>query len=98
MSGQRWPRAEVRRILGVTEEFLFAIEEAEIVRADSEGRYPSSALERIRICWNLERDLAVNLAGQEVVLHLLERVQRERQQFREVLGWLGFNLRRGRDA
>jgi len=95
MSEERWARSEVLRILGVSEEFLRAVEEAEIVRADLEGRYPRAAVERVRICWNLDRELSVNLAGQEVVLHLLDRLQRERQQFREVLGWLGFELRRG---
>lgn len=97
-SEARWPRAEVLRLLGVSEDFLRAIEEAELVRADGQGRFPGSALERIRICWNLERELSVNLAGQEVVLHLLDRLRSERRQFREVLGWLGFELRRGRGA
>ena len=36
------------------------------------------SVERVRICWNLHHDMGVNLAGQEVVLHLLERLEQER--------------------
>jgi hypothetical protein len=92
MPSQRYTRVEVRNLLDVSEEFLFMLEREDIVRADPEGYYEHVSVERVRICWNLHHDMGVNLAGQEVVLHLLERLEQERAQFQEVLRWLQKSL------
>lgn len=86
-------RSDLRRLLGVSEEFLDALEREAIVAPDPEGDYPGHTVERVRICWNLHHELDVNLAGQEVILGLLERLGRERRQFVEVLTWLQGALR-----
>ncbi|HBP17225.1 MAG TPA: hypothetical protein DEA08_05430 [Planctomycetes bacterium] len=88
MSEERLARSEVVRVLGVSEEFLLTLEQAQVVRPDPSGRYTRRALDRVRICWNLQRELDVNVPGQEVILHLLDRLERERAQFREVLAYL----------
>ena len=59
-----------------------------MVTCDSEGCYTESQVERIRLCRTLQDDLGVNLAGVEVAIHLLERMEAERRPFREVLYWL----------
>jgi hypothetical protein len=84
----RLTRADVERLLGITPEFLRVLEEEAVVRVDREGRHLRSDLPRIRVCWNLHHQLGVNFAGLEVALHLLDRLERERRQIRDVLGWL----------
>lgn len=86
-------RNDLRRLLGVSEEFLDLLEREAIVAPDPEGGYPRQTVERVRICWNLHHELDVNLAGQEVILGLLDRLGRERRQFVEVLAWLQRELR-----
>jgi DNA-binding transcriptional MerR regulator len=79
---------EVQGLLGVTEGYLLELERESLVTCDSEGCYIESQVERIRLCRTLQDELGVNLAGVEVALHLLERMEAERRQFREVLDWL----------
>jgi len=85
---ERVSRHEIQRLLGISEEFLVALERERIVEVDPQGLHDRRDLHRIRVAWNLNQDLGVNLAGLEVALHLLERIEQERRQFREVLGWL----------
>jgi hypothetical protein len=85
---ERYTRAEVLHLFGVSEEFLLSLEREEIVGADERGAYSHASVECVRVCWNLQHELGVNMAGQEVVLHLLERIERERTQFQEVLRYL----------
>lgn len=90
MTREALSREEVVRLLGVSEEFLRLLEEEHIV--DAPGRYGGASLERVRICWSLHQELGVNLPGLEVALTLLDRIQAERRQFREVLSWLDREL------
>lgn len=71
------------------------LEREAIAVPDGEGSYQRLVVERVRICWTLHNDLQVNLAGQEVILHLLGRLEQERRQFQEVLRWLQQRLEEG---
>ncbi|RMG09984.1 MAG: hypothetical protein D6731_18590 [Planctomycetota bacterium] len=96
MSEERWTRAEVLHLLGVDEDFLAALEREDVVRPDPAGCYERWSVERVRVCWNLHRDLEVNLAGQDVILYLLDRLAEQRRQFQEVLRWLQRELEEAR--
>ena len=53
---------------------------------DGERRYSEAEVERLRRIQRLRRDLGVNLAGAEVILRLLDRVeelQRELEEYRK---------------
>ncbi len=91
---QRWTRAEVLRLLELSEEDLMEFERAELVREAPGGLFEAAQVERLRICRTLRHDLGVNLEGVEVALHLLERLQAERRQFLEALRWLREELNR----
>jgi len=87
-------RDDLRRVLGIDDEFLLLLEEERICWPDPQGRYEPATVERVRICWSLHHDLGVNLEGLEVAITLLERIRDERRQFRDVLAWLEQQLRR----
>ena len=90
---RRMTRREVQTLLDVTEGYLLELEREALIRCDDEGCYAESQLERVRLCRTLQDELGINMAGVEVVLHLLERMDAERRQFREVLDWLRKSLR-----
>ena len=89
----RLTRRQVQSRLGVTEDYLITLEHEQLVECDEEGRYEESQVERVRLCRTLREELGVNAEGVEVILRLLERMQAERRQFREVLDWLRRNFR-----
>lgn len=84
MSGHR-SRDELVERLGVTVEFIRLLEEEELVVVAGDG-YPPDIIERIRVCWGLHADLGVNVAGLEIILDLLERLENERRMLRSILG------------
>jgi hypothetical protein len=67
---------EMLESLGIDRDFVAVLEQESIV---TRGDDPVAMVERIRVCWTLHDELGVNLAGVEVVLHLLERLGEERQ-------------------
>ena len=81
-------RERVQVLLGVEESFLVSLEAEGLVEADAGGRLSVEAVERVRVCHTLHRDLGVNLPGLAVTVHLLERIESERRQFEEVLRWV----------
>jgi hypothetical protein len=85
-------RREVVTVLNVEESFVLELESEAIVKADAEGRFDPTALERIRLCHTLHDELGVNLEGLEVALQLIDRIHAERTQFRQVLDWLRSEL------
>lgn len=85
-------RAELRRVVGVDESFLVELEEEELIASNDEGLFARATIERARVCWSLHHDLGVNLAGLAVCARLMDRMQEERRQFREVLAWLRESL------
>jgi hypothetical protein len=85
---RRITRREVQTLLNVDEAFLVELEREAIVRCDDEGCYPEAVIERVRLCRTLHDELGVNLAGVDVILHLLDTIHAERMQFREVLSWI----------
>ncbi len=89
---RRIRRREVQALLDVTEGYLLELEREAIVTCDTEGCYAEPQVERIRLCRTLQDELGVNIAGVEVVLNLLDRMEAERRQFREVLDWLRKSL------
>jgi hypothetical protein len=82
---ERINRRDLQVTLNVEEGFLLELEQESIVVCDDTGCYPEESVEVIRLCRTLRDDLGVNLAGVEVVLHLLERIRAERGQFQDVI-------------
>jgi hypothetical protein len=82
---QRWSRKEIVTVLGVDEPFIVELEAEELVHADDGGMFNARQAERIRLCWTWMRELGANLEGAAVALQLVERLEEERRQVREVL-------------
>jgi signal transduction histidine kinase len=85
---KRLTRHELQSRLNVDEGFLLELERELLVIRDEEGWYTEESIERVRLCRTLHDELGVNLAGVEVVLHLLDTIRAERAQFRDVLQWI----------
>lgn len=85
---RRITRREVQTLLNVDETFLLELERESIIHCDAEGAYTEESIERVRVCRTLHDELGVNLAGVDVILHLLETIHAERSQFREVLAYI----------
>ena len=88
MSVRRIDRVQLARLLDVEEGFIVELEQREIVVRDADGRFDIRAVERVRVCWTMQRTFDVNMPGIEVVLDLLERWQSERRRVRELLAEL----------
>jgi MerR family transcriptional regulator/heat shock protein HspR len=59
------------------------------VRTEGNTRlYDSDTIERLEIILTLTRDLGVNLAGVEVILHMKERIERMQGDVHQMLGVL----------
>lgn len=78
MSKRRIARVELARLLEIDEGFIAELEAHEIVTVGEDGRFDVTALERVRVCWTMQRSFGVNMPGLEVALDLLERWQDER--------------------
>jgi len=70
--------------------------------ARTEGKtrlYDADTLERLEIILTLTRDLGVNLAGVEVILHMKERIEKMQGDVENLLGVLReeVDIRRGVD-
>ncbi|MCC6446190.1 MAG: MerR family transcriptional regulator [Armatimonadetes bacterium] len=64
-------------------------------RADSKNRlYSDADIERIRQIQRLTQDLGVNLAGVEVILDLLEKMESMRQEMEDELKRIRQEMRR----
>lgn len=81
----RFTRVQLAELLELDEAFLVELERHEIVVPGPGERYDALAIERVRVCWTMHDALGVNLAGLEVALHLLDRLEHERRQVREIL-------------
>jgi MerR family transcriptional regulator, heat shock protein HspR len=83
---------EVTRIFGVSERILYRIEAEGLVRArrDEERRkcFTPEDLEQIRLIVELSRELGVNWAGIEVILHMRERMLAMQRQVEEIFDHL----------
>lgn len=77
-------RAQVVQMFELDETFLGLLEEEQLV-VSVEGSYDPVTVETIRVCQTLYYDLGVNLPGLEIILNLLQTIDRERQQFSDVL-------------
>ncbi|MCB9598017.1 MAG: hypothetical protein H6719_35200 [Sandaracinaceae bacterium] len=82
---RRFTRVQIAELLDLDEGFLVELERHEIVLPGPERRYDAAAVERVRVCWTMHDALGVNLAGLEVVLHLLDRLEAERRHVHELL-------------
>lgn len=71
---------EMLESLGIDMDFVAVLEQESIVTRSDD---PVARLERIRVSWTLHDELGVNLAGVEVVLHLLDRLGEEREMHLE---------------
>ncbi len=74
----------LERELGVQREFLDLLVEARLVRLQ-DGCLTLRAAERVRVAWTLHHELGVNLAGIEVILPMLDRMEAERTRTRQRL-------------
>ncbi|MDA8164436.1 MAG: MerR family transcriptional regulator [Desulfobacteraceae bacterium] len=83
---------EVTRIFGVSERIIYRIEEEGLVRASrdegSRRRFTPEDLEQIRLIVELSRELGVNWAGIEVILHMRERMLALQREMREIFDQL----------
>ncbi len=75
---------QVQATLGVSSEFI-ALLESEAIIVRSGACFTVTQVDRIRVAWNLHHELGVNLAGLEVALCLLDRLERERRDHAQVL-------------
>jgi MerR family transcriptional regulator/heat shock protein HspR len=89
---------EIRAELGVDETFIetLASEELIVVKHSVEGEGLLSEADASRLCMivRLMRDLDVNLAGVEVILHMRDEVFSMQHQFDEVMHSLVGELRK----
>ena len=83
---------EVTRIFGVSEHTIYRIEAEGFVRSrrDEESRrcFTPEDVERMRMVIELSRELGVNWAGIEVILHMRERMLSMQQQVHEIFNHL----------
>lgn len=83
---------EVTRIFGVSQNTIYRIEAEGFVhsRRDEERRkgFAPEDLERIRMILELSRELGVNWAGIEVILHMRERMLAMQRQVQEIFDHL----------
>ncbi len=84
MSRSTWTLEETLDAVGASPDFLAQLE-AEAIVVRREGRFTVTQVDRIRVCWNLHRELGVNLAGIEVALRLLERLEERERSHRALL-------------
>lgn len=82
---RRFTRVQLAELLELDEAFLVELERHEIVVPGPDRRYDAVAVERVRICGSMHHSLGVNLAGLEVALHLLDRLEAERRHVRELI-------------
>ncbi len=68
--------------LSIPEVFVVELCEAGIIALDEE-LIPERVVERVRVSWTLREELGVNLVGVEVILHLLEIIERDRRRMME---------------
>ena len=89
--------AEVRVVLGIDDAFLRDICAEGLVEikhsAENEPVVSAADAERLRVITVLMRELDVNLAGAEVILHMREDFCALQRQFDEVLRTLVAELR-----
>jgi MerR family transcriptional regulator, heat shock protein HspR len=83
---------EVSRIFGISESTVCRIETEGFIEArrqkGSRKVFAPEDLERIRVIMALSRDLGVNWAGIEVILHMRERMLAMQEQVEEILDHL----------
>jgi MerR family transcriptional regulator, heat shock protein HspR len=83
---------EVTRIFGISEYTICRIEAEGFIEArrqeGSRKVFAPEDLERIRVILALSRELGVNWAGIEVILHMRERMVEMQQQVDEILDHL----------
>jgi len=84
--------------MAVDAAFLEALEAEDLIHVDrtAEGDLilsPEDA-ERVRVVCTLTRELEVNLAGAEVILHMRDTMRAMQRQFGDILDALATELRR----
>jgi hypothetical protein len=75
-------RKQLIETLEIEEDFLLSLEREEIVVADapSADEFSEEMLERVRVAFNLVRELEVNLPGVSIILHMREQMADLRRQ------------------
>lgn len=83
--------------MAVDAAFLDALEAEDLIHIErtpeGEGILSPEDAERVRVACTLVRELDVNLAGAEVILHMRETIRAMQRQFEEVLDALVAELR-----
>lgn len=85
------PRDQVAQRLAVTTRALLRYENRGLVRVLRDGEvegYPADQVHRIWTIVTLQRDLGVNLAGVEAILHLRGQLHRVHARLHEVVAEL----------
>lgn len=90
--------SEIRAALNVDQELIDALAADDLINVkhtlEGESVLSTSDVERLSVIVRLMRDLEVNLAGAEVILHMREELVSLHRQFDEVLRSLVEELRR----
>jgi MerR family transcriptional regulator, heat shock protein HspR len=89
---QYYTMSEVTRIFGISEYTICRIEAEGFIQVrrqeGSRKIFAPEDLERIRVILALSRELGVNWAGIEVILHMRERMLEMQQQVDEIMNHL----------
>ncbi len=96
---ESWTTSEVVELFQITEEFLFELEEEEIVCPSCEQNstakiFPHEELEKLRIAKILVEEMGVNLAGVDVVLRMRQSMIEMRRQFDDIFEDLSNEIRK----
>jgi DNA-binding transcriptional MerR regulator len=88
--------------LSIDDAFFHQIREEGLIEikhsTDEEELISTADAERLRVITVLMRDMDVNLAGAEVILHMRDDLTAMQQQFAEILRTLVEELRRRREG
>ncbi len=81
---------EVLRILDIEADFIYMLEEEEIIctycpEGSSKKLLPAQALEEIRVAKVLMEDLGVNLEGVDIILRMRREMINMQRQFHAIL-------------
>lgn len=89
---------EVMDACGVDEIFIMRLEQEKVIESRSVRRkrlYALDQVERIRVARVLIREMRVNLEGVDVVLHMRDQMIAMQRQFRQVIGILREEAKKG---
>ena len=89
--------SEVITICGVDEEFVFRLEEEQLIHSVTQRKqklYPLEQVDLVRVAHVLIEEMGVNFEGVEVALHMREQMIAMQRQFDKLLKSLSEELKK----